>query len=128
MSRIAPVTKDGKCIGWMFFCPACKHGHAIQTATERGIYDHGERKGDTWTFNGDQEKPTICASVLVTSNKWVPPVTAENMDEWRRAPWEQHEEKTVCHSFVGAGSIKFLGDCTHDMKDQTVPLPDWEET
>lgn len=124
MSRINPIVKDGKKIGWMFFCPACKNGHAIQTATENGIYPGGS----IWTFNGDQEKPTICASVLVTGNRWVPMVTTENMDEWRRAPWDQHEEKTVCHSFVGSGSIKFLSDCTHALKNQTVPLPDWEGT
>lgn len=31
----------------------------------------------------------------------------------------------VCHSFVRAGKIEFLGDCTHALKGQTVPLPDW---
>ena len=31
----------------------------------------------------------------------------------------------ICHSFVKAGNIQFLGDCTHALAGQTVPLPDW---
>lgn len=31
----------------------------------------------------------------------------------------------VCHSFVKNGTIQFLGDCTHKLVNQTVPLPDW---
>lgn len=33
----------------------------------------------------------------------------------------------VCHSFVRAGRIEFLGDCTHALAGQTVPLPPWPE-
>lgn len=29
----------------------------------------------------------------------------------------------VCHSFVRDGQIEFLGDCTHSLAGQTVPLP-----
>ena len=34
----------------------------------------------------------------------------------------------VCHTFIRAGQIEFLGDCTHALKGQTIPLPplpDW---
>lgn len=34
----------------------------------------------------------------------------------------------VCHSFVVDGVWQYLGDCTHAMADQHVPmvdLPDW---
>lgn len=55
------------------------------------------------TFNGDFEKPTFTPSVLVT---------------WGGQPnW-------CCHSFVTNGMIQFLGDCTHELKNQTVALPD----
>lgn len=118
--KIAPVTKNGKTIGWMFFCPGCNNGHAIQTASENGLYPGG----DVWTFNGNMEKPTIRASVLVRSNQWVPPVNEHNAEKWKAQPWEQHEIKTVCHSFVTDGRIEFLGDCTHDLKGQTVDLPE----
>lgn len=32
----------------------------------------------------------------------------------------------VCHSFITNGEIKFLCDCTHDLKNKTVPLPEFE--
>lgn len=120
--KIAPITKEGQKIGWMLFCPACKCGHAIQTSTERGVYDRDGKMGDTWTLNGSLDKPTIRASLLVKGNRWDPPVHEGNIQEWRRQPWEQHEVSTVCHSFVTDGRIEFLGDCTHDLKGKTVDL------
>jgi len=68
-----------------------------------------------WGFNGDLERPSFTPSVLSTWDEWqgdgVPP------------------KKHVCHSFVGCngaqpGQITFLGDCTHDLKGQTVELPE----
>lgn len=32
----------------------------------------------------------------------------------------------VCHSFIADGKIQFLGDCWHELKGQTVELPEWE--
>lgn len=32
----------------------------------------------------------------------------------------------VCHSFITAGRIMFLDDCTHALAGKTVDLPDWE--
>jgi hypothetical protein len=29
-----------------------------------------------------------------------------------------------CHSFVRAGMIEFLSDCTHELAGKTVPIPD----
>lgn len=60
--------------------------------------------GGGWTWNGDREKPTISPSVLA----WA--------DNFR------------CHSFVTGGQIRFLNDCTHGMKNQTVELPDFPGT
>jgi len=31
----------------------------------------------------------------------------------------------VCYSFVTAGRIQFLSDCTHILAGKTVDLPDW---
>lgn len=33
----------------------------------------------------------------------------------------------VCHSFVRAGKIQYLSDCTHSMVGQTVELPDADD-
>ena len=64
---------------------------------------------DTWQYNGDADKPTITPSVLVNGNiqYQVPGVP-------------------LCHSFVTNGKIRFLSDCTHDLADRTVDLPEWE--
>jgi len=30
----------------------------------------------------------------------------------------------VCHYFLKGGMLQFLGDCTHTLAGQTVPLPE----
>jgi hypothetical protein len=59
----------------------------------------------TWKWNGDLEKPTISPSILTDGNK---------------------PEKR-CHSFIKDGNIQFLNDCFHELKGQTVPLPELPE-
>lgn len=54
-----------------------------------------------WTFNGDINKPTFSPSML--------------------ARWP---ENNICHSFVTNGKIRFLGDCTHSLKNKEVELPE----
>lgn len=36
-------------------------------------------------------------------------------------------ELYVCHSFIKDGQIQYLDDCTHRLKNQTVPLKPYEE-
>ena len=50
-----------------------------------------------WGWNGDYSWPTFTPSILVRG-------------------------AGVCHSFVTNGKIKFLDDCTHTLKGQTVEL------
>ncbi len=60
---------------------------------------------DTWAWNGDTERPTFTPSLLT-----------------------QVGSGRVCHSFVTDGVWNYLGDCTHAMAGQAVPmvdLPDW---
>ena len=67
--------------------------------------------------------------MLVTSGHYLPnhkgacwcTYNAEHPDA--PAPFTCH----VCHSFVTDGRIRFLGDCTHALKGQTVPIPEWPE-
>lgn len=79
-----------------FYCPACKEYHMVSV----GPKSFWREK---WTFNGNYEKPTIRASVLVER----PPILH-------------------CHSFVTDGKIQYLSDCSHEMRGQTVELPDIE--
>lgn len=59
---------------------------------------------DTWTFNGDGDKPTVSPSLLVTDGR----------PAYR------------CHSFIEGGQIRFLSDCSHSLAGQTVELPEVE--
>ena len=84
---------------FLFFCPGCRCGHHFRVPP--------------WTFNGDMEKPTIVGSVLVYPHKSHPPF----------------KDTVRCHSFITDGKIQFLGDCEHELKNQTVDLPDlWGKT
>ncbi len=66
----------------------------------------GHRFDKTWTFNGDMEKPTLSPSYMTGFDNY---------------------KKNLCHSFIKDGKIQFLGDCFHELKGQTVELPDIDE-
>lgn len=59
----------------------------------------------TWAFNGDYVRPTFSPSILVTTP----------------------DPSQRCHSYVRNGMIQFLADCHHDLRNQTVPLPAWDD-
>lgn len=85
----------------MFMCPGCKCGHSVYVAGRKNIMN-----GATWTFNNDFEKPTFTPSILVR--------------------WQNKKHDFTCHSYVKDGMIQFLDDCTHELKGQTVELPNIE--
>lgn len=109
-----------------FWCPGCDQAHMIR---------HGDGPGPRWGWNGSAESPTFTPSVLVRGTKMTERGRAD-YDAWRDAgfprpaPEQFDSGPTVCHSFVTDGQIKFLGDCTHALAGQTVPLPEfsWGET
>jgi len=77
-----------------------------------------------WTFNGDYDRPTFTPSILVSG------VQAEHDEngEWTGEFVCDEAGKPLplcCHSLVTDGQIQFLGDCTHGLANQTVPLPDF---
>lgn len=96
---------------WLIFCPACKCGHLFRIPL--------------WTFNGDQEKPTFRASMMVRGYEMSPEGEAM-VKRGERPPAGQrypgHEK--ICHSFVTDGKIQFLDDSTHALRGQTVDLPE----
>lgn len=77
--------QSGDFHGWMIFCPGCKCAHVFDSR---------------WTFNGDLDKPTFRASMLVNGSG----------------------RGVRCHSFVTDGKIQFLDDCDHELKGQTIDL------
>lgn len=65
-------------------------------------------EGGGWDFNGDKELPTFTPSVKET---------------WNDPEGKQH----VNHFFVTDGAVQFLGDCTHSLAGQTLPLEPFSE-
>lgn len=102
-----------------FRCPGCEDTHEVRVGP-----------GAPWTWNGSLDAPTFAPSVLVRSGHYASgrgsevcwcTYNAEHPDS--PAPFHCY----LCHSFVRDGMIEFLGDCTHALAGQTVPLPDWAE-
>lgn len=94
----------------MFWCPGCDGAHMVRVECE------GQPGG--WSFNGDHDRPTFKPSVLVTYNG---PDAGIDRGDGDKAP------PAVCHSFVTAGQIQFLGDCTHALAGQIVDLKPFDE-
>lgn len=109
-----------------FWCPGCKEMHQITVQVDPN------RQGPIWGFNGDYDRPTFTPSVLVRGIRSPSgaDVMTDDEDEEYDALFAQGGRDAVltsrfgscCHSFVTDGQIQFLGDCTHSLAGQTVPL------
>jgi hypothetical protein len=115
MKKILYTLEDGNL---MFFCPGCGCGHKVWVK-------EGERV--RWAWNGDLERPTFTPSIRVRSTELTERGKAD-CEAWRAAGCptrngvDFESRPTVCHSFVTAGRIQFLSDCTHAMAGRTVDL------
>ncbi len=101
MAKIKKFKDSDSTYKYIFICPGCNQEHVFNTTT--------------WTFNQDFDKPTIEPSYLMKGGR-------------PKKGLKHDTELFVCHSFITDGKIKFLEDCTHHLKGQTVDLPDYEES
>jgi len=85
--------------GIAFWCPGCDGCHTIKTSS------------GGWIFDGNADAPTFSPSILVT-------YTGADVGKGDAPP-------ARCHSFVRAGKIEFLSDCTHALAGKTIDLPEW---
>jgi len=109
--KVTPESDMGESIWFWCRSPGCETHHSFRTKLAKG------EKGPLWTFNGDMEKPTFSPSLLYRftrdrDNKPNPDGTYPNPVD------------VVCHLFLTNGQINYLGDCSHGLKGQVVPLPD----
>ncbi len=99
----------------IFFCPGCGNAHGFRTRTwpmPKGLSKEDKKFfANKWIWNNNFELPTLTPSIHV------------QREIGRNAKNEPIYE-SICHSFVTAGKIRFLDDCKHDLKGQTVDLPD----
>lgn len=96
--RDNPGTGD---VTMWFHCPGCGHGHGYRVQRNKRL----DGKWPVWDWNGDMVKPTFTPSLLV----------------------DQHRPESRCHLFVTDGMIRFLNDCHHELKGQTVPMVSVED-
>jgi hypothetical protein len=101
MGLLSPVLRNADGL-LLWRCPGCNRSHAVQV---------GEGDGPRWGWNGDAVSPTFTPSVLVTYPG--------------RDAGQDGAPPAVCHSFVVAGQMQFLADCTHALAGQTVAIPPW---
>lgn len=62
--------------------------------------------GPGWAFDGDLARPTVSPSLLSEG------VDGEGL-------------RQRCHLFIRSGGLEFLGDCSHGLAGQTVPMVAW---
>lgn len=92
-----------------FECPGCGGMHALNVSLspeQEAAKLAGAGGPPKWSWDGNLEAPTVSPSILSSYE------------------YGENRQKRVCHSFLNAGRMQFLDDCTHDKKGQTVPLPD----
>jgi hypothetical protein len=108
-----------------FWCPGCDDFHQIPVAATR-------EPGKAWGWDGDVDRPTFEPSLLVRSGHYtkVGGSAADcefcNWSDAEKAEWGG-SGCVLCHTFVRGGIIEFLGDCTHALVGQKVPIPPWPE-
>lgn len=85
--------------GYSFWCPGCHTTHHITTSGGNTL----------WTVTNPEGEPTVQPSILIRLPLPLRKGSRELVN-------------FVCHSFVRNGQIEFLGDCSHHLKGQVVPL------
>jgi hypothetical protein len=122
----AKIVRDseGRFRGIEIRCPGClySNGTPMDHVLPLRELPAGEKEmsphiswADRWSFNGDFDRPVFGPSL----NTW-----------WGGGNTQIPLHR--CHSFIGIngaqpGQIKFLDDCTHALKGQTVDLPEIDD-
>jgi len=100
------IGEDSDELKW--WCPGCESIHVVPVNQQGG-----------WEWDGSLDAPTISPSILVMSHRAL-------IDTELQEPALTNEANITttpqCHSYVRAGQIMFLADCTHHLSDQTVPM------
>lgn len=94
--------------GYSHWCPACESMHHFAT-------DGQQRNGARWSFDGNLEAPSFSPSMHIRTGRFADP-------SWKDL--DGQDLSSICHYFLRAGQIEYLGDCTHALKGQTVDLPE----
>jgi hypothetical protein len=102
----------------MFRCPGCKTAHGV------AVREDGAADKFFWDWNGSDDRPTFMPSILAHPHPTF--VDHDLQGEALTSP-DNVTNTPRCHSFVADGRIQFLADCSHELKGQTVELPEWTD-
>ena len=94
----------------MFVCPGCIAMFGDPDTGLHMLTVNTEISKPSWSFDGNLDWPTVSPSILTW--KGPPPVEGEPDTRGR------------CHSMLEKGEFRYLGDSTHSLAGQTVPMPD----
>ena len=93
--------------GYAHWCPACEEAHVLP---------------DTWSFDGDLERPSFSPSFKHEGVRRVFDPDGRWTGEWVRNA-DGSVVPFTCHYNLKAGILEFCQDCTHSMANSRVPLP-----
>lgn len=109
MNQVSPKLRRSQ-NGYMHYCPACDELHPLP---------------NSWTFNGNLNKPTFTPSFKHEGLKCVF-VEGKWTGEWQRDQ-AGNPIKFVCHYILTDGILNYCGDCTHALSNMKVELPNLPE-
>ena len=92
---------------YLHWCPGCGEMHPLP---------------DGWTFDGHLESPTFQPSFKHSGHKRVF-VGGKWTGEWVRDD-AGNPVPSVCHYVLTNGVLNFCSDSSHELRGQSVPLPD----
>ncbi len=84
----------------MFVCPGCQADDRGSTGLHL-LPVNSPQHQPSWEWDGNLEAPTLSPSILTGK-----------------------DSPNICHSYLRNGVFEFLGDCTHPLVNQHVPIPD----
>lgn len=121
--KLHRVRGSNESVGYSFFCPGCNEVHVVWT---QSTVHH------VWDFNGDLDRPTFHPSIMITGGHYVPGFKLGDQC-WctynKENPGMPASFKCMrCHSYIRAGRIEFLSDCTHELKGTNVEIPDFDDS
>jgi hypothetical protein len=95
MAALSPKIRTTQC-GYTHWCPGCQHMHILPTPKDRS--------GSGWVYSNMEVRPTASPSFLHR--------------------WTEKGHDRVCHYVLTDGVLNFCPDCTHELADKSVSLPD----
>ncbi len=93
------LIKPGVYAHW---CPGCKGRHFFN------LYADDNPGGAKWDFNGDIYRPSFSPSMHI-----------------KITDHDTRQQETLCHYYLREGQLQFLSDSGHELKGQTIDLPDF---